>query len=338
MLLSIIIPVYNVERYIRGTLESIFSQGFCEDSFEVVCVNDGTPDGSMQIVAEFAAEHKNLRVVNQSNQGLSCARNAGLAIARGDYVWFVDSDDTIMPGSLAIVAGAVADGGADVIGFDMMRKDEATGTLSLERIATRRSARYGEVRSGTFFYNKIQTCPVQRFVFRRGFLEEGGFRFFPGIYYEDAELMVRVLCAVSRMRLVAAAPYCYLVRGSGSIMSSAYKFAFTQSILTRIDNWRALKKHYGLFSRQHTMLNDAIFGTTVGIFVWSDHSNSEFRSFYSKNNLRLRRNVVYGLLSMRYNTTLKIPRLLLVFFSPRLLGRFESFVCHLKQKLQCHSK
>lgn len=332
MLLSIIIPVYNVERYIRGTLESIFSQGFCEDSFEVVCVNDGTPDGSMRIVAEFAAEHKNLRVVNQSNQGLSCARNAGLAIARGDYVWFVDSDDTLMPGSLAIVAGAVADGGADVIGFDMMRKDEATGTLSLERIATRRSVRYGEVRSGTFFYNKIQTCPVQRFVFRRGFLEEGGFRFFPGIYYEDAELMVRVLCAVSRMRLVVSAPYCYLVRSSGSIMSSAYKFAFTQSMLTRIDNWRVLKPRYGFFSRQREMLNDAIFFTTFAVFLFADYSNPDFRSYYAKNGFRLRGNVINALLSMRYSTVLKIPRLLLVLFAPRLLGKFEAFVCHLKQK------
>lgn len=332
MLLSIIIPVYNVERYIRGTLESIFSQSFSEDSFEVVCVNDGTPDGSMLIVAEFAAEHDNLRVVNQSNQGLSCARNAGLDVARGDYVWFVDSDDTIMPGSLAMVAEAVADGGADVIGFDMMRKDEATGTLSLERIATRRSARYGDVLPGTLFYGKIQTCPAQRFVFRRGFLEEGGFRFFPGIYYEDAELIVRVLCTVSKMRLVAAAPYCYLVRTGGSIMSSAYKFAFTQSKFTRIDNWRALKKRYGLFSRQRAMLNDAIFRTTVGIFVWSDNSNSEFRAFYSKNNLRLRGNAFCGLLSLRYSTVIKIPRLLIVLFVPRLLGRFETFVCRLKQK------
>ena len=332
MLLSIIIHVYNVERYIRGTLESIFSQSFSEDSFEVVCVNDGTPDGSMRIVAEFAAEHENLRVVNQSNQGLSCARNAGLDVARGDYVWFVDSDDTIMPGSLAMVAEAVADGGADVIGFDMMRKDEATGELSLERIATRRSARYGDVLPGTFFYNKIQTCPVQRFVFRRGFLEEGGFRFFPGIYYEDAELMVRVLCAVRRMRLVAAAPYCYLVRGSGSIMSSAYKFAFTQSMLTRIDNWRALKKHYGLFSRQREMLNDAIFFTTFDVFLFADYSNPDFRSYYAKNGFRLRGNVIKALLSMRYNTVLKIPRLLFVLFAPRLFGRFEAFVCRLKQK------
>ena len=213
-----------------------------------------------------------------------------------------------------------------------MRKDEAIGTLSLERIATRRSARYGEMRSGTFFYNKIQTCPVQRFVFRRGFLEEGGFRFFPGIYYEDAELMVRVLCAVSRMRLVAAAPYCYLVRSCGSIMSSAYKFAFTQSMLTRIDNWRALKLRYGFFSRQREMLNDAIFFTTFAVFLFADYSNPDFRYYYAKNGFRLRGNVINALLSMRYSTVLKIPRLLLVLFAPRLLGRFEAFVCHLKQK------
>lgn len=334
MLLSIIIPVYNVERYIRDTLGSIFSQGFSEDEFEVVCVNDGTPDNSMLIVNEFAVNHANLRIINQENQGLSCARNAGLDVARGDYVWFVDSDDTVTPGSLDMVRDAVSGGQADVIGFDMVRMDEATGAQSLERIATRSSTRYGEVMPGTFFYNKIQTCPAQRFVFQRGFLEESGLRFFPGIYYEDAELMVRVLCTVRRMRLVAAAPYCYLVRSSGSIMSSSYKFAFTQSMLTRIANWRALKERYGLFSRQREMLNDAIFGTMCNIISEADFSNKEFRSFYENNKIAMRKTVSTGLFSIRYNTAIKLPKMLFLSFCPKRMWRVELFVNNIKNNIK----
>lgn len=100
MFLSIIIPIYKVENYICGTLESIYNQECAEDIFEVICINDGTPDGSMQIVGEFALKHANLHIINQENQGLSCARNAGLRIAKGDYIWFVDSDDQVADGSI----------------------------------------------------------------------------------------------------------------------------------------------------------------------------------------------------------------------------------------------
>ena len=81
--LSIIIPVYNVEKYVRKTLESIFESTFPKSEFEVIVVNDGTKDNSMSIVNEFAAKFDNLKIINQENQGLSVARNTGLKAARG---------------------------------------------------------------------------------------------------------------------------------------------------------------------------------------------------------------------------------------------------------------
>ena len=89
MKLSIVIPVYNVEDYIRGTLDSIYNQKVDEQCFEVIVVNDGTPDNSMKIVKEFAATHQNLTIINQENQGLSAARNAGIKVAKGVYIWVV---------------------------------------------------------------------------------------------------------------------------------------------------------------------------------------------------------------------------------------------------------
>ncbi len=103
MQLSIIIPVYKVEKYIRDTLQSIYRQQYDENLFEVIVINDGTPDDSMRIVAEFTNKHANLHIINQKNQGLSCARNAGLKIAQGEYVWFVDSDDTVTEESIVQV-------------------------------------------------------------------------------------------------------------------------------------------------------------------------------------------------------------------------------------------
>ncbi|MBQ1648699.1 MAG: glycosyltransferase, partial [Bacteroidales bacterium] len=84
MKLSIIIPVYNVEAYVGRTLESVFATDATD--FEVIIVNDGTKDGSMGVIRQFA-NRLNLTIIEQENQGLSAARNRGLDAAKGDYVW-----------------------------------------------------------------------------------------------------------------------------------------------------------------------------------------------------------------------------------------------------------
>ena len=83
--LSIIVPVYNVEKYIRPSIESIFRQGLLEACFEVIIVNDGSTDKSMEEIADIILQHSNVVVINQENQGLSVARNNGIAMAKGDY-------------------------------------------------------------------------------------------------------------------------------------------------------------------------------------------------------------------------------------------------------------
>ena len=100
MLLSLIIPVYNVAPYVGTCLESIYDGVADEDSFEVIVVNDGSTDESASVVDGFAARHGNIQVITQENQGLSMARMNGLTQAKGDYVWFVDSDDWLKPGTV----------------------------------------------------------------------------------------------------------------------------------------------------------------------------------------------------------------------------------------------
>ena len=94
MKLSIIIPVYKVERYVRQTILSVINQDHSLfNQSEVIIVNDGTPDKSIEVIQDLIDEYSNIKLINQQNQGLSMARNNGLAVAEGDYVWFVDSDD-----------------------------------------------------------------------------------------------------------------------------------------------------------------------------------------------------------------------------------------------------
>ena len=94
--LSIIIPFFNVEKFIGRCLESVYSQDIPENEYEVICVDDSSPDDSLSIVQDYAQKHANLRIVkNKQNRKLGGARNAGLDVASGDYIWFIDSDDFI---------------------------------------------------------------------------------------------------------------------------------------------------------------------------------------------------------------------------------------------------
>ena len=94
--ISLIIPFFGVERYIRECLESVFQQDLPETEYEVICVNDCSPDKSEEIVLEFQREHANLHLIRHDvNKRLGAARNSGLRMAQGEYVWFIDSDDFI---------------------------------------------------------------------------------------------------------------------------------------------------------------------------------------------------------------------------------------------------
>ena len=84
--LSIVVPVYNVEKYVRTCIESIFKQGLDEKCFEVIIVNDGSTDRSLEVITDIISQHSNIVVINQENQGLSVARNNGIAAAKGEYI------------------------------------------------------------------------------------------------------------------------------------------------------------------------------------------------------------------------------------------------------------
>ncbi len=106
MLLTIIVPVYNVRDYILCCLKSIWSPEV-KAFYEVILVNDGTSDDSMEVASGLISTMSNITVVNQENKGLSCARNVGLDLAKGKYVWFVDSDDWLLPEAVSRVIDVV---------------------------------------------------------------------------------------------------------------------------------------------------------------------------------------------------------------------------------------
>ena len=124
--LSIIIPVCNVEEYIGPCLESIFRQGLSDDDFEVIIINDGSTDGSMDVISNLMNTHHNISIItNSENVGPSVSRNEGMDKAVGKYVLFVDSDDLLMDNGLTVLLKQAIDTDADMVVPDYVRmKDE----------------------------------------------------------------------------------------------------------------------------------------------------------------------------------------------------------------------
>ena len=93
--ISLIIPVYNVEKYLENCINSCLKQDISINDYEIIIVNDGSPDDCWNIIQRYANQHSNIKTINKENGGLSSARNAGINVAEGELIWFIDSDDSI---------------------------------------------------------------------------------------------------------------------------------------------------------------------------------------------------------------------------------------------------
>lgn len=179
--LSIIVPVYKTEQYLRKCLSSILDQDVDKSQYEVIIVNDGSPDNSQIIIDEYCAKYENVSCIVQSNQGLSMARNNGVDKARGEYIWCIDSDDWVEKHSMTNIISAMADS-PDII------------SINIEQDNARKSLGYLVVTSGKEILQSMRFHVGNVFhVFNRQFLLVNNFRWMPGVYHEDGEFLYRVL-------------------------------------------------------------------------------------------------------------------------------------------------
>lgn len=185
--LSIIVPVYNVEKFIHPCLESIFRQGLDENCFEVIIVNDGTEDHSMEVIQDIVEQHKNIIVLNQENQGLSVARNNGIAVAKGEYILMPDSDDLLMEYSLKPLLEKAIETKVDLIVADFIfMKDQEFEDMHLH-IPKQPSPVYVEKTGEQLFLEDLTPyhCYVWRTLYRKELIISHHLSFYPGIRYED---------------------------------------------------------------------------------------------------------------------------------------------------------
>lgn len=124
LFLSFIIPVYNIEKYLRDCLDSLLTQNISYKEYEIICVNDGSTDGSLDILREYGKKYSNIRIIDKENGGVSVARNEALKMAQGEYLWFVDGDDAIQTNCLKQIFSLVKENQCEVLRFEHKKVDE----------------------------------------------------------------------------------------------------------------------------------------------------------------------------------------------------------------------
>ena len=233
MKLTIVVPVYNVERYVRKCLLSIIDQE--DDLFndiEVIVVNDGTKDKSIEQIRDLVDKYDNITLVNQENQGLSVARNNGMAQAKGDYIWFVDSDDWISQDALKVLMPHL-DNINDIISIAYTRVTENEEKVQCVFFNEAKSFSGKE----TFRCRCEFATMAQRGIYRKAFMEKNNLVFMSGIYSQDDEMCLRASYLAEKVTLVPQ-PLYYFLRTTGenhkSIMNSGKpKYGFDYIKVTK---------------------------------------------------------------------------------------------------------
>lgn len=180
MKISIIIPVYNVERYLEKCLDSVINQSYLD--LEIILVNDGATDNSKSICESYLVKDSRIQLINKRNGGLSDARNAGLKVATGAYVWFVDSDDWIAENAISILVEAIQLNNCEVIGFSFFDYFEDTHQYSEVRYSQQINKTTGRdfINQCTFFYTGAWS-----YIYKKSFLDATSITFKLGQLHED---------------------------------------------------------------------------------------------------------------------------------------------------------
>ena len=230
--ISIIVPVYNVEKYLARCLESIINQTY--QNLEIICVNDGSTDNSLQILNNYAAKDKRIIVINQENKGLSAARNAGLKRAGGTYVSFIDSDDFVHPQFVEILLYLIKQNQADIsvarILKNKTQKNIIPETINKANIHAKiESNPLFSILSHQRYRLRFMVCPA---LYKTSLIVNH--LFIEGIYFEDYPWIISLMSQNPKTVITNQQLY-YYTYNPGSITKTAF------TVKKANDYWTGLK-------------------------------------------------------------------------------------------------
>lgn len=260
-LVSVIIPVYNAEKWLARCLDAVLKQSYAH--LEIWLVNDGSGDGSLALCRAYAAKDARVHIIDQPNGGPGAARNAALSRASGEYVLFVDADDTLLPGAVeALVRGME---GADLA--------IARYNLWIQNKMAEKGLQSGEARwerqgflmellknPGSFYYSALWNK-----LYRRGMIERHGLRFEQALTWgEDFDFNMRYYRFVQAVRCIPAVVYDYHWSTGGQTWRTLFELPRNLRIKRHLYRvFRAIYQEEGLYARNRAAIHKYIFNVTL---------------------------------------------------------------------------
>lgn len=264
---SIIIPVYNVKEYLEECLESIVNQSF--KGFEVICVNDGSTDNSLEILQKYAKKDKRFKVLNQKNQGQGVARNNALNIANGEYILFVDPDDFIELNMLEVLNERLDVQNIDVAFFDYQIFGENTKT-KIVRFMDEMKNNFNLNIDDNFIFNWQElvknnfssiSMMVWNKVYSNKFIQDNNIRFAPNKHAEDHIFSISATLLANKISYIKKTLYYYRKRSDSSVNKvSEENFCVFENIKI-LENFL---KQNGLFEKYENNYRSYV----VNILAW----------------------------------------------------------------------
>jgi len=206
---SIILPVFNVQNFLKECLDSLLNQDVKE--IEIICVNDGSTDNSLNILDEYSARNKILRVISQDNQGLSVARNTGIKHALGEYILFVDSDDKIKTNIIKLLYTTSKQNNIDLLDFNTIMFSENSQALWRKS-----NVEYDIIKTGKEYFKEfVEKNKRQPFIsawshlYKKELIIKNNLNFIEGKYYEDLPFTYQCYMFSSRVMAIKENAYYY---------------------------------------------------------------------------------------------------------------------------------
>lgn len=265
--LSFIVPVYNVEKYITECVSSMYRQGLNEQEFEIILVNDGSTDKSIEVLSPIINKHGNIIVINQKNQGLSASRNTGLSKASGIYVAFIDSDDIIIDNSISILLKQALDTNADTIKSSVIKiKDSDIPQDGIKRKFPQPNIiiKNGEQAYCEDYDNK-ESYAVQN-LYKKNFLDRENLKFLNGMTFEDVAFYNEI-CLRAKTFAISNIPFYIYRQREGSIMSTMNKDKLISMNKVNEYIWR-ISKNIHITDKTRKQITDNIFYSTILVNYW----------------------------------------------------------------------
>lgn len=239
---SFIVPVYNTNKYLKKCLDSLIKQTFKD--FEIIVVNDGSTDKSLEIIEEYKNKYVNIKLINQNNQGLSVARNNGILKATGKYILFIDSDDYIEKDLLKMLDKNICD--VDVLRFQTYIEDEDYKNRNeIVELA------FDEM-SGPDAFKQICNYkyvePACFYAIKKDYFSKNKFKFKKGMYHEDFGLIPYVIYKAKSVKSISYAGYHYITRSESIMNDSAYDKTVKKAF-DMLKQYKELRKHVKLSNK-----------------------------------------------------------------------------------------